>query len=171
MGSVLFFFEIHAAVGTKAASHRCCMMVKNRMRGPPWREKVLKLNCMQLGCDVLSHQQSKFCNAVAAPNKCRSGTCIVAGLEIDTQTSESAIASRIASLPGNIALSGDGYSKGDLPASQHAARLRKYSIAFQIRSVARWMLQLGVIGILGQRKAMVLSTTVPLHREDWKHFS
>lgn len=86
---------------------------------------------------------------LTAPNKLRSGTCIVAVSETDMQTWEPAIASRIASISGNIALTGDRYSEGDLPPSQHVARLKKYSIASQKLSVASLMLQLWVIGILG----------------------
>lgn len=77
---------------------------------------------------------------VTAPNKCCFGICIVAVSALETHSEESAIASRIAFLLGNIALVGDRYSKGDLPPSQRVARLKKYSITFQKLSMAFLML-------------------------------
>lgn len=58
---------------------------------------------------------------VTAPEKCLSGTCIVAVLEIDTAIG--ACAHRIASLAGNTAHTRDRCTKGDLLPSQHASRL------------------------------------------------
>jgi len=149
MGSVLFCFETHAAVGTNTVSSRCYMMVKNSMQGPAVTGESLQTKLHAARVQLAFPSTRKFYDMVTAADKCHSGICIVAVLEIDTQREESAIASRISSLPGNIALAGDRYSKGDLPPSQHVARRKKHSISFQKISMASLMLQLWVIGILG----------------------